>query len=170
MVIEINTVDEAKSLAQTWMQNRGFFSKEIIPCPDELNFMLEGMVPTGIPFLIIQSKHLKSMVTVIANVRITESSFASLNALGKDERDEFLWNLKRELIFAPPMFAFDPTFEKTGVPKAIQFSKDLYYDELTEGRLAEAVNYATRSSLWVVWTFRRKFGVSAESAEVKSVE
>ena len=162
MVLEIKTVDEAKSLAQTWMQNRGFFSKEITPCPDELSFMLEGMAPTGIPFLIIQSKELKSVVTAIANVRITESSFASLSALDRDERDEFLWNLKRELMFAPPTFAFDPSFEKTGIPKAIQFSRDVYSDELTEGRLAQAVNYATRSALWVVWTFGRKFGAPAE--------
>jgi hypothetical protein len=162
MVIEIKTVNEAKLLAQTWMQDSGFFSKEIIPCPEDLNFIFEGVVPTGIPFLIIQPKQLKRAVVTIANVRITDSSFASLSALEKDERDIFLWNLKRELMFVPPTFSFDPTFEETGIPKGIQFSKEVYYDELTEGRLAESVNYATRSALWVVWTFRRKFGVPAE--------
>lgn len=167
MAIEIKAVDQAKSLAQTWMQEGGFFSKEILPCPDDLNFILEGVAPTGIPFLIIQPKQLKSAVVVIANVRITDSSFTSLSALKSDERDEFLWNLKRELMFAPPTFVFDPTFEETGIPKAIQFSKEVYYDELTEGRIAEAVNYATRSALWVVWTFRRKFGAPAELTGVK---
>jgi hypothetical protein len=170
MAIEIGTVDQAKSLAQTWMKDSGFFSKEILPCPDGLNFILEGMSPNGIPFLIIQPTQLKNAVVAIANVRITDSSFTSLSALSRDERDDFLWNLKRELMFAPPTFAFDPTFEETGIPKGIQFSKEVYYDELTPGRLAEAVNYATRSALWVVWTFRRKFGVPTDLAEVKHVE
>ena len=170
MVIEIKTADQAKSLSQTWMQNKGVFSKEIFPCPDDLSFILEGMAQNGIPFLIIQPKQLKSAVVALANVRITESSFASLSALNKDDREDFLWNLKKELMFAPPMFAFDPSSEKTGIPKGIQFSIDVYYDELTEGRLAEAVNYATRSAIWVVWTFRRKFGVPAELVEVKPVE
>jgi hypothetical protein len=167
MAIEVKTVDQAKSLAQTWMQNSGSFSKEILPCPSDLNFILEGMAPNGIPFLIIQPKQLKSAVAAIANVRITESSFASLSALDRGERDEFLWNLKRELMFAPPTFAFDPTFEETGIPKGIQFSKEVYYDELTEGRLAEAVSCVTRSALWVVWSFGRRFG---PRAEVKPVE
>jgi hypothetical protein len=170
MVIEIKTFDQAKLLAQTWMQDRGFFSKEILPCPEGLDFILEGKDPNGIPFLIIHPKQLKSAVVVIATVKITDSSFASLSALKSNERDDFLWNLKKELIFAPPMIAFDPTFEETGIPKGIQFSKEIYYDELTEGRLAETVDYATRSALWVVWTFRRKFGAPKESAEVKSVE
>jgi len=167
MAIEVKTVDQAKSLAQTWMQNSGSFSKEILPCPSDLNFILEGMAPNGIPFLVIQPRQLKSAVAAIANVRITESSFASLSALDRSERDEFLWNLKRELMFAPPTFAFDPTFEETGIPKGIQFSKEVYYDELTEGRLAEAVNCVTRSALWVVWSFGRRFG---PCTEVKPVE
>jgi hypothetical protein len=167
MVVEIKDIESAKSSAQTWMQNNGVFSKEILPCPDDLNFMLEGKAPTEIPFLIIQPKQLKGAIVVISNVRITESSFASLSALTVKEREEFLWNLKRELMFIPPTFAFDPTYEETGIPKGIQFSKEVYYDEFTEGRLAEAVSYTTRSALWVVWTFRRKFH---QPTGVKSIE
>lgn len=157
MAIEIKNVDQAKSLAQSWMQDNGFFSKEVLPCPNDLYFILEGKAPNGIPFLIIQPKQLKRAIVAIANVMITDSSFASLNALKDDERDEFLWNLQRDLMFAPPTFAFDPSFEETGIPKGIQLSIEVYYDELTEGKIAEAVNYASRSALWVIWTFRRKF-------------
>ncbi len=49
------------------------------------------------PFLVIQPKELERSVVAIANVRVTESSFAALKALSEAERDEFLWNLKREL-------------------------------------------------------------------------
>ncbi|VVB63435.1 Uncharacterised protein [uncultured archaeon] len=167
MVFEIKTVDQAKSLAQAWMHDNGFSPSEFLPCPDDLNFMLQGTAQNGMPFLVIQQKKSERAVVAIANVRVTESSFASLSAMSKGERDAFLWDLKKELMFAPPTFSFDPSFEDTGIPKGFQFAKEVYYDELTEGRLAEAVNYAIRSALWVVWTFRRKFGAPVE---VKSVE
>ncbi len=149
------------------METNGLFSGEETPCPEDLYFILQGMTHNGMPFLIAQPKKLERAIVAIANVRVTESSFASLSAMTEKEHDEFLWNLKKELMFAPPTFSFDPSFEETGIPKGFQFSKEVYYDELTEGRLAEAVNYAVRSALWVVWTFRRKFGAPAE---VKSVE
>jgi hypothetical protein len=167
MILEINTADQAKSLAETWMKNHGYAPTEISPCPTDLSFMLQGMAINGMPFLVIQPKDLESAIVVIANVRVTESSFASLNSMTKEARDEFLWNLKKDLMFAPPTFSFDPSYETTGIPKGIQFSKEVYYDELTEGRLAEAVDFAVRSALWVVWTFRREFGAPAE---VKFVE
>ena len=167
MVLEIKTVDQAKSLAHIWMKTRGYDPTEVLPCPDDLSFMLQGKASNGMPFLVIQPKKAESSVVAIANVRVTESSFASLLEMSEAERDEFLWNLKRELMFAPPNFSFDPSYEETGIPKGVQFSKEVYYSELTEGRLAEAVDHAIRSALWVVWTFRRKFGTPTE---VKFVE
>jgi hypothetical protein len=162
MGLEITAVDQAKSLAHTWMKTRGYDPIEELPCPDDLSFMLQGKASNGMPFLVIQPKKVESSVVAIANVRVTESSYASLLEMSKEERDEFLWNLKRELMFAPPNFSFDPSYEETGIPKGFQFSKEVYYSELTEGRLAEAVDQAIRSALWVVWTFRRKFGTPAE--------
>jgi hypothetical protein len=167
MVIEIKTVDQAKLLAHIWMKNRGYDPIEVLPCPEDLSFMLQGKASNEMPFLIIQPKKAESSVVAIANVRVTESSFASLLEMNEAERDDFLWNLKRELMFAPPNFSFAPSNEENSIPKGFQFSKEVYYSELTEGRLAEAVDYAIRSALWVVWTFRRKFGTPAE---VKFVE
>ena len=160
--ILVKTAAQAKSFAQTWMENNRVFSREVLPCPGDFNFILEGTAVNGIPFIIAQPDHLATAIMAIVNVRVTDSSLASLNSMDETDRDEFLWNLQRELVFAPPNFAFDPDFEKTGIPKGIQFSKEIYYDELTEGRLAEAVNYATRSALWVIWSFRRKFGLPSE--------
>lgn len=165
--ISIKTADQAKSFAKTWMENNGVFSREVIPCPGDFDFILEGMALNGIPFIITQPEHLATAVMAIVNVRVTESSLASLNSMDGKEREEFLWNLQRDLVFAPPNFAFDPDYEKTGIPKGFQLSKEIYYDELTEGRLAEAVNYATRSALWVIWSFRRKFGLPSEARPIE---
>ena len=164
---ETKTVNQVKSFAHAWMKNRGYNPSEILPCPEDLSFMLQGKASNEMPFLVIQPKKAENLVVAIANVRITESSFDSLKEMTKEGRDEFLWNLKRELMFAPPNFSFDPSYEETGIPKGIQFSKEVYYDELTEGRLAEAVDYAIRSALWVVWTFRKEFGAPVEAKFVE---
>jgi len=165
--MSVGTIQEAKSLSERWMSDMGYFTREVTPCPDDLNFVLEGMSPNGIPFIIIHPKKLPRAIVVIVNVRVTESSFASLSSLNKNDRDEFLWNLQREIMFAPPSFFFEPTFEDGGIPRIIQFSEDIWYDELTEGRLAKAVNDTVRSALWVIWSFRRKFG---KPTEVKPIE
>lgn len=160
-------MDQAKVLAHAWMKSRGYDPTEILPCPEDLSFILQGKTSNDMPFLIIQPKKAENFVVAIANVRVTESSFASLNEMTEKDRDEFLWDLKRDLMFAPANFSFDPSYEETGVPKGFQFSKEVYYDEFTKGRLAEAVDYAVRSALWVVWTFQKKFGAPKE---IKFVE
>ena len=158
----VRTLEEAKSFAQTWMTDMGYFGREVTPCPEGFNFMLEGAVPNKIPFLIIQPKESADILVVLATVRITESSFNSLSKMKEEDRDEFLWNLQKELILLPPTYSFDPTFEETSIPKGIQFTKEVYYDDLTKGKLAEAVHYTTRGALWVVLTFKRKFNPNKE--------
>lgn len=156
MVVE--STEEAKSLAQKWMNDVGFFQKDVIPSPADLNFLLQGAGPTKIPFLVTQSSESKSkFITVVVNVNIMPSSYKSLCEMTDEAREEFIWNLKKELVFAPANFFF-LNDEKTGIIRRAQFSKAIYFDELSEGRLAEAVDYTTRSALWLIWTFRRKFG------------
>ncbi len=159
----VGNTEEAKSLAKKWMNDMGVFQKEIDPGPANLSFLLQGAGPTKIPFLVTQSSELKAKsIAVIVNVNITESSYKSLSDMSDEAREEFLWNLKKELMFAPANFAFADD-ETTGIIRRAQFSKAIYFEELSEGRLAEAVDYTTRSALWLIWTFRRKFGVPAEA-------
>jgi hypothetical protein len=161
-MVVVNT-EEAKLLAQRWMNDAGLFQQDINPNPDDLNFLLQGVGPTKIPFLVTQSSESKARsIAVIVNVNITESSYKSLSEMSVEAREEFLWNLKKELVFAPASFAFVDD-EKTGILRRVQFVKAIYFDELSEGRLAEVVDYTTRSALWLIWTFRRKFGVPTEA-------
>jgi hypothetical protein len=69
-----------------------------------------------------------------------------------------LWNLQRDIVFAPPTYSFNPEYQKDGTFKGVQFTKEISYDELTEGKLGDAVIDVTRCVLWVIWTFRRAFG------------
>lgn len=155
MAIEIKTVEQAKSLILGWMESCSLSPMEIDPCPEDLNFMIQGKSPNNIPFLVFQPKNRERAIVALVNVTITDTSLKAINSMSETKRDEFLWNLRKELMFRPPNFAFDPDYEKTGIPKGIQFHNEVYYDELTEGKLAEAVNYTVRSALWVIWSFKR---------------
>jgi hypothetical protein len=76
----------------------------------------------------------------------------------KEDRDNLLWALQKEIVFASPAYSFNPEYKIDGTFKGIQFMKDISYDELTEGRLGDAVSNVTKCVLWVIWTFRRQFG------------
>ncbi len=164
----VGNTEDAKSLAQKWLDDAEGYSGQVVdPNPDDLKFLFIGKGQGDIPFLITQSITSKRSIAVIVNVNISESSHKGLGELGERDREDFLWNLKREIMFAPANFAFDPEFTKTGIPSAVQFSKEIYFEDLSEGRLAEVVDYTIRSALWLIWTFGRRFG---PPSEVKSVE
>jgi hypothetical protein len=83
-----------------------------------------------------------------------------MSKLTPQERDDFLWDLKKELIFAPATFFMSPNINN---PKTIQFAKEISFDELTEGRLIEAMDAVCRSTIWAIWMIIRRFGVPRES-------
>jgi hypothetical protein len=160
----VETPEDAKSLIRGWITDRAFFDNasniEVDPVPKGLLFQFNGKAPTTVPYTIIQPDILKRTIVVLANVKITQPRIDSLNSMKKEDRDKFLWNLQKDLIFAPPSFSFDPSFDKTGIPEGIQFVKEVSYDELTEGKLAEAADYVCRCVLWVIWVFQKEFGPS----------
>jgi hypothetical protein len=145
----------------------GYSGQVVDPIPINLKFLFIGKGHGEIPFLITQSIMSERSIAVIVNVNISESSHKGLTEMCERDREEFLWGLKKEIMFAPANFAFDPEFEKTGIPKAVQFSRVIYFDDLSESRLAEVVDYTIRSALWLIWTFGRRFG---SPTEMKSVE
>ncbi|VVB62995.1 Uncharacterised protein [uncultured archaeon] len=162
MVVE--TTEEAKELIQGWMNDRRFFDPALspTPIPEEFHFIVGGKAANEIPFSVLQPKELERTVVVIANVTLGKMHFDAFNAMKKEERDNLLWDLQKEIIFASPLYSFNPEYNVDGTFKGIQFTKEISYDELTEGRLGDAVSSVTRCVLWVVWTFRRKFGPSKE--------
>ena len=159
MVVE-NKEQQVRGLIQGWMNDRRFFDPALspTPTPDGFHFIIGGKAVNEIPFSILQPKDLERTVMVISNVTLGKEHFDSFNAMEKEERDNLLWNLQKEIVFASPLYSFNPEYKVDGTFKGIQFSKEISYDELTEGRLGDAVSNVTRCVLWVIWTFRRKFG------------
>ena len=145
-------------LIKTWMTQRGISEGlETKPTPSGFSFQFTGKSASEIPFTIIQPEKLEKTVIIISEVRIAEEHIKSIKSMRSKDCDEFLYNLQKDIMFAPAQFAFDPDFKKTGIPKSIQFSKEICYDGLTEDRLNEAVQDVVRGTIFVIWQIRKEF-------------
>ena len=158
--MSVETTEQAKKLIQDWMTDRNFFDPATSPnpVPDEFHFILGGKAANGIPFSVLQPKELKETVIVIANVMLGKEHFDAFNEMKAEDRDIILWNLKRDIIFTQPTYSFNPEYEKDGIFKGFQFIREISYDELTKGKLGDAVIDVTKCVIWVIWTFERAFG------------
>jgi hypothetical protein len=148
----------AKDLVKNWMNHRKVFESEIDPVPSDLHFIFNGKSESGMGFTVLQSKIWDTSVLMMTEVKIGESHLKVLESMRTKDREEFMFNLKKNIIFAPASFAFDPTHEKTGFPRSIQFSKEICYDNLTEDRLSNDMRDVVRCVIYVVELFKREFG------------
>jgi len=152
----IETIEAAKELVERWVNDRGY-PISAIPASDDYSFQFGRISNLGIGFVVVQPKNIKRVVVVATRVAFDPFHLKALESAS--DRDDFLWNLKERLVFVSPAFSFD----NPKTPTVIEFSKEISFDELTEGRLQEAVDLTVRCVLWVSWLFIQRFGSSEES-------
>lgn len=156
----VKTIRQARGLIRDWMSDRMFIDPALSPssAPEGFHFVIGGKAANGLPFSILQPAQLKRTVVVIANVSLAKEHFDAFNSMEIKDRENLLLNLQRDLIFQSPTYSFNQEYERDGIFKGLQFIKEISYDELTEGKLGDAVNDVTKCVLWVIWTFREAFG------------
>ncbi len=146
-----------KDFIKRWMDHRKVFISEADKIPDEMIFLFNGKSELGIPFTVLQPRNWETSVIVLSETRIGEEHINFLKSMRLRDRKEFLSNLIEDISFAPATYAFDPEFDKTGIPIAIQFSKEICYDGLTEDRLSKCMNDVVKCSSFVILRFRKEF-------------
>ena len=151
----VNNIEEAKSLVERWMVNR--YPKKDVPSSDQDNFMYASETALGISFIIHQPKTHTDTVVIRSRIVFDPDHIKEIGSLGTKDRDDFLWNLKEKLLFWPPHFEFE--LDKQSIPTAIKFYVEISFDEITIGKLQDAINQMTRCLLWVAWSFAHRFGV-----------
>ena len=154
----VDTIADAEKFIKKWMSDRGYLSGELRP--DGIAFQLNGKFDTGVSFSIIQPQNLMRSFVVVAQIDIHSSHLKAIQSMSDEELGKFLWGLRRDLFFAIPSFAFIPA--GADVPNAIQFNKQISFDELTEGKLYNTVEYTCRCVLWVALVLTGKFGQPIE--------
>jgi len=153
----IETAAEAKKKVRAWMEGRSIFTKEAEA--DEVEFQFDGISGTQIPVAIVLAKSLPKSILVVTKIELHKMHSNALNQLDPQEKEDFIWGLKKDLIFAPATFTMEPPGT---VFKTIQFTKEISFDELTDGRLIDAMDSVCRCFIWTAWVLVKKFGVPAE--------
>ncbi len=154
----IETVEDAKAFIARWMTDSGYFTDELNPAG--ITFQMNGKFETGITFSIVRPENLTRAVIVVAQIDILPSHMKALKSMSPEDLGKFLWGLRRDLFFVIPTFTFLPL--GSDIPSAIQFSKRISFDELTEGKLYSTVEYTCRCILWVALVLTGKFGQPLE--------
>jgi hypothetical protein len=152
--MSVGTTEQAKALIQSWMNNRGIYKDDAVSTKN-VTFQLNGINGQGIGFSVIQPVGLKTSVIIIAQIDLHPAHYKALAELDKPTRNKFLFRLKRDLVFRPPAFMFnDPE-----IPKSIQFSNEIMFEELSESKIREVIENAIKCVLWVAWSFGEEFGL-----------
>jgi hypothetical protein len=149
----VETSEQAKALIQGWMENRGLYKDDTISAKNVI-FQLNGVNSLGIAFTIIQPESLKTSIIILAQIDLHPEHYKALADLNKSARNKFLFGLKRDLVFRPPAF----TFNDPEIPKSIQFSNEIMFEELSEPKIRDVIENAIKCVLWVAWSFSEKFG------------
>jgi hypothetical protein len=145
-LMSVNTPEEAKEFVRRWMVDRGVFRSDISDKnKDTVHFSYEGTCNTGVNFSIQQPTDMTRVVGVTTRLLFDPHHLKVLVDFGQQRRNDFLKKLSGRLLFARPSFVFGPKPES---PEWIFFLKEISYDELTEGRLIEAVDQISRAVIW----------------------
>jgi hypothetical protein len=150
-------IDEVKRKVDKWMRGREIFVKEIES--EETHFQFEGRTETQVGIIIAQPKKLYRSIVVISKLELHPKHLEKLGRLNSKKKAEFIWDLRENLIFASATFTMEQLGDNL---KSIQFAKEISFDELTEGRLIDAVDGVCRPLIWTAWVFVRRFGQPEE--------
>lgn len=159
-IVELIEGNEQAKTVYNWMQMRKFFIKAFKL--DDANFQFQGISGNKVSFTVTQPKGTPRSVIVVSSLDFLPTWSKAITELTLKQWDDFLWSLKGELMFAPAAFGMLPNMKE---PKQIQFQKEVSFDELTEGRLFDAMDAVCRSTIWTIMTFIRKFGAPMEAKQ-----
>jgi hypothetical protein len=153
----VETPEEASQLTKRWMEDREFLIAD--KTTEGTYFLFEGSYGDGLNFTIQQPKKMKRVIGVLLIMEFAPKHLGAISSMPSQERDEFFWNLTKDLMFVPPSVSFEPDDKN---PKSVFIIKEISYDELTEGRLGEAVDQVNRAIIWVISSLNKRFGEPEE--------
>lgn len=142
----VKNPEEAKEFVKRWMNDRKVFKSDASDkSKDTAYFSYEGASDTGINFAIQQPKNIMRVVGIVARIIFDPQQLKVLADLDAQKRDDFIKKLSNGLLFVNPTFVLGPKPEN---PEWVLFVKEISYDELTEGRLIDAVDQVNRAVIF----------------------
>ncbi len=149
--------EKIKDMIEKWTNEEGIFKEEKFNDMAYFHFIVE--YPEKRHVNIFQPKERNDSILILSGINLDEEFMKRLNKLDKKERQDFMWDLRLGLLFRDDQFRIVPDVERI---QRIQFTRPIYYDELTKGKLMNALNDNFKSFLFVMWKFQQKFGELAQ--------
>jgi len=147
---------EASKLIRKWMEDRKVFKSDSSDAnKDTVQFSYDGTCNNGVNFTIQQPKDMVRVVGITTKMLFAPIHLKKISSFDQHRRDKFFRDLTKSLLLIPPSFFFGPNPEK---PEWTFIIKEISYDELTEGRLIEAVEQVSRAVLWASAILVDEFG------------
>jgi len=153
----VKTPEEAASFVRKWMEDRKFFKNDMHK--DSALFSYEGISAIGVAFAIQQPNDLVRVIGVTVRLLLDPKQQKALAGLEAKERDNFLKELRSRLLLLDPTYVLGP---REDLIEWVLLVKEISYDELTEGRLLDAVDKMNRAVIFASSLITEKLGEPEE--------
>ncbi|MHC1597530.1 MAG: DUF2299 family protein [Methermicoccaceae archaeon] len=150
----VNTPEEASTLVRRWLVDRNCLVGE--EAGADVHFQYAARNRIGVNFVVVQPKALVRSVLVVARLTLHPEHFKALQGMEAEERHELIMDIRYKLLLSGAAFHTDP--QEGDVINSLVFEVEIAYDELSEGRLIDAVERVQRSLLYVVWRLTDALG------------
>lgn len=139
----VKTLEEAKSFVKKWLDDYGLFKADgSEQSKEKVHFLYAGVSETGTKFNVQQPNNMPRLVGITSRIVFDSRQLKLLSDFNQQQRIKFLENLGNGLLFVGPKFSLGPDIETI---KWLIFIKEISYDELTEGRLIDALDQISRA-------------------------
>lgn len=155
--MEIVTPEQAKEAIKKWLSENGHQLTEIKDDHASFHFELDYPIGSQKRQRVIQPKEYPGLVVILSGVSLAPDHIKDMGAMEEDLREEFLSEIRKEIIFLEN--SYDINLDEKGIPKAVQFSYEFYFDSLTKTNIFKGLLLNHRSLIYIVTKFNDKFGI-----------
>jgi hypothetical protein len=150
----------------TWLKEEAFLPEEEVD--PQAYFNISSRIG-NMGCNIVQDTHHIDSFFVGANLVLDKEQLALLREMGDKKRQGFFWDLRMSLLKNNEIGDFQI---KPNPPEDTQSvfisSKRVYYDDLTKGRLINAINVVLRACMMVIWMLQQYAGIITPKKDQKT--
>ncbi|MCJ7443080.1 MAG: DUF2299 family protein [Methanotrichaceae archaeon] len=148
-------IDDVMRKIKNWLLEESLFKEQIVDEQANYHYLLVFPANSGMGFRIVQPKAKDDSILVLTGINLDEKHYQAINSMPKAKRDELLWDIRFELLFKLLDFTMMPSAEDV---KAMNFSRDIFFDGLTKNYLMEVIREGFRCNLFIIWKMNQLFG------------
>ena len=155
-------MSETGERVKEWLERDGILQEAVED--DRLDFHYVVNFPKGTSYTseILKGKE-DDRIIVASSIRLSDRHYQALRSLPERERRAVIWQWRFELLFRDADFRMLPSVDDVRV---FEFSRVIYEDELTRGKLAEALREIFKCKLYVTWRAAQLSEAGGEEARI----